>query len=396
MKRIRPDYYDKFMCIADKCPITCCQEWKIAVDDKTSRRWKTMTPPDTLRRQRTHLSDYTMKKEGGRVIRLEEDHRCPFLAEDKLCCLVSAYGDSVLSETCTIFPREVHAFLDHEEETLMPCCPAVIDLWREKEAIVFPQVAQECAGDLNNLFQIRERLLQLFKEESVSVEELLKEAFYILLELEKQDEVTERVIDDYFSVKSVAQLRDAIAGIPVDALDTMDECNELLQDLSVNYRKEGLYTKYLDPVIVQAKKLSETYEEERMREALDQFGKQFTVYEPLMRKFLQNEIYSDLLVPDGSLDGMIVALQWIAMEYAVIRHAIFLCYYRKENEGSQPIGSVGEHVDTSTIPYEIVRDYLVVITRMTGYEEEDIYEYLENSFESLQWEWGYFALIVGV
>ena len=45
--------------------------------------------------------------------------------------------------------------------------------------------------------------------------------------------------------------------------------------------------------------------------------------------------------------------------------------------------------------YETVRDYLVVITRMTGYDEEDIYEYLENSFESLLWEWGYFALIVG-
>ena len=323
MKRIRPDYYDKFTCIADQCPTTCCQEWKIAVDDETSRRWKMMTPPDTLRRQRTHLSDYTVKKEGVRVIRLEEDHRCPFLADDKLCCLVSAYGDSVLSETCTVFPREVHAFVDHEEETLMPCCPAVIDLWKESESIVFPTVAQESGEEWFNLFRIREMLLLLFKEESVPIEELIKEAFYILLELDKQDEVTERVIDDYFSAKSVAKLRDAIAEIPVDVLDTMDECNELLQDLSVNYRKEGLYTKYLDPVIAQAEKLSETYEEESMREALEQFGKKFTAYEPLMRKFLQNEIYSDLLVPDGSLDGMIVALQWIAMEYAVIRHAVF-------------------------------------------------------------------------
>ena len=25
MKRIRPDYYDKFACIADQCSITCCQ-----------------------------------------------------------------------------------------------------------------------------------------------------------------------------------------------------------------------------------------------------------------------------------------------------------------------------------------------------------------------------------
>ena len=172
MKRIRPDYYDKFTCIADQCPTTCCQEWKIAVDDETSRRWKMMTPPDTLRRQRTHLSDYTVKKEGVRVIRLEEDHRCPFLADDKLCCLVSAYGDSVLSETCTVFPREVHTFADHEEETLMPCCPAVIDLWKESESIVFPKVAQESGEDWFNLFRIREMLLQLFKAQSQNLWDL--------------------------------------------------------------------------------------------------------------------------------------------------------------------------------------------------------------------------------
>lgn len=54
--------------------------------------------------------------------------------------------------------------------------------------------------------------------------------------------------------------------------------------------------------------MSETYEEETMRDSLQQFADTFAAYEPLMRKFLQNEIYSDLLVPDGSLDSMIVAL----------------------------------------------------------------------------------------
>lgn len=384
MERIRPDYYEKFTCIADQCPITCCQEWKIAVDEDTSRKWKEMVPPDTLRRHRTHLSDYTMKKEGRRVIRLEEDHRCPFLSEHKLCCLVLTYGDSVLSETCTDFPREVHVFDAHEEETLMPCCPAVIDLWMERKTVIFPKVEQERTGDLCNLFRIREKLLQLFKDTSVSLEQLLKEAFYILLELGKQDKITEHLLEEYFSKESIEKLRDAIANLPVDALDTMDECNELLQDLAVNYRKEGLYTRYLDPVIERAEMLSETYEEETMREALRQFHQKFAVYDSLLRTFLQNEIYSDLLVPDGSLDSMIVALQWIAMEYAVIRHAVFLQFNRAEQE------------KTSNIPYETVRDFLVVITRMTGYDEEDIYEYLENSFETLQWEWGYFALIVGV
>ena len=44
--------------------------------------------------------------------------------------------------------------------------------------------------------------------------------------------------------------------------------------------------------------------------------------------------------------------------------------------------------------YETVREYMVVISRMTGYEDEDIREYLENSFAELIWDWGYFALII--
>ena len=47
-----------------------------------------------------------------------------------------------------------------------------------------------------------------------------------------------------------------------------------------------------------------------------------------------------------------------------------------------------------TLAYETLRDAIVVLTRMTGYEEEDIREYLENSFESPVWEWGYFALVL--
>ena len=159
-KKIRPDYYDEFSCIAGQCPITCCQEWKIAVDADTNRRWKKVLPPDTMpgcaksqsldqvsgdsKNCGKNLSTYTCMKDGIRVIRLDEEHRCPFLAKDKLCRLVLAYGDSILSETCTTFPREVHRFADHEEDTLMPGCPAVIDLWRHKE-ITFPSVVHSNA-----------------------------------------------------------------------------------------------------------------------------------------------------------------------------------------------------------------------------------------------------------
>ncbi len=375
MRRVRPDYYEKFQCIADRCTITCCQEWKIGVDNETNRKWKKLLPPDTVVDKKKNLSAYTVKKDGMRVIALDEKHRCPFLNEEKLCRLLCTYTDRVLSDTCTQFPREVHRFSTHEEETLMPCCPAVIDIWKDAKEIVFPKVDREYK-DL--LFAIREHMMELLEDSTQRLEDQLKQGFYILLELNKQDSLTMQLINEYFSGESVAQLREAIAQIPMDELDSMDECNELLQDLAVNYQKEGLYKKYLDPILLQAKQLSETYAADTMCEDLQLFEKQFRQWQPLLRKFLLNEFYSDLLVPDGDLESMIVSMQWIGMEYAVIRHSVFLKWLERKQ-----------------FTYEELRDYMVVITRMTGYEQEDIVEYLQNSFESLVWDWGYFALVTG-
>ena len=375
MRRVRPDYYKKVQCIADKCTITCCQEWKIGVDNETNRKWKKLLPPDTVVDKKKNLSAYTVKKDGMRVIVLDEKLRCPFLNEEKLCRLVCTYTDRVLSDTCTQFPREVHRFSTHEEETLMPCCPAVIDIWKDAEKIVFPKVDREYK---NLLFVIREHMMELLEDSTQRLEDQLKQGFYILLELNKQDSLTMQLINEYFSSESAAQLREAISQIPMDELDSMDECNELLQDLAVNYQKEGLYKKYLDPILLQAEKLSETYVADTMCEDLQLFDKQFRQWQPLLRKFLLNEFYSDLLVPDGNLESMIVSMQWIGMEYAVIRHSVFLKWMERKQ-----------------FTYEELRDYMVVITRMTGYEQEDIVEYLKNSFESLVWDWGYFALVTG-
>ena len=375
MRRVRPDYYEKFQCIADRCTITCCQEWKIGVDNETNRKWKKLLPPDTVVDKKKNLSAYTVKKDGMRVIALDGKHRCPFLNEEKLCRLLCTYTNRVLSDTCTQFPREVHRFSTHEEETLMPCCPAVIDIWKDAKEITFPKVDREYK---NHLFVIREHMMELLEDSTQRLEDQLKQGFYILLELNKQDSLTMQLINEYFSGESVAQLREAIAQIPMDELDSMDECNELLQDLAVNYQKEGLYKKYLDPILLQAKQLSETYAADTMCEDLQLFEKQFRQWQPLLRKFLLNEFYSDLLVPDGDLESMIVSMQWIGMEYAVIRHSVFLKWLERKQ-----------------FTYEELRDYMVVITRMTGYEQEDIVEYLQNSFEFLVWDWGYFALVTG-
>ena len=85
-------------------------------------------------------------------------------------------------------------------------------------------------------------------------------------------------------------------------------------------------------------------------------------------------------MPDSELEDMVIAFQWIALEYTVIRQALFLKWL-EQGEGE--------------LAYETVRDYITVIARVTGYDASDIYEYLENSFEEVIWEWGYMAMFLG-
>ena len=212
-KKICPDYYDEFSCIADQCPITCCQEWKIAVDADTNRRWKKVLPPDTMpgcaKSQSLDQVSGDSKKlwEKSQHLYLYERWNPGYPAGRGASMSISCqrqtvpsgfgvWGDSILSETCTTFPREVHRFADHEEDTLMPGCPAVIDLWRHKE-ITFPSVVHSNAGissentwtnvsehtmcvekDENKMaFLIREHILALLGDHTVSIEEALLESF---------------------------------------------------------------------------------------------------------------------------------------------------------------------------------------------------------------------------
>ncbi len=397
MTQIRPDYYDRFSCTADQCPITCCQEWKISVDEHTNKYWKKLAPPANTIPAKTRLSAYTTFKDGTRVIALNQDHRCPFLSKEKLCKLVLEHGDQVLSETCQVFPRETHTFDTHEEQSLMPCCPAVIDLWKDCETLHFPEVSDQwfqTESDRNSaaldgssddvsdalLFQLRSKLIALMQRSDRTPSQALMESFYILLELYRNDDWNEETLNDYFSESTLTELHKAIFSASPAPEDTIIEDNEILQDLAVNYQKEGLYQSYLNPVLADAEALAENYGTETLTRQWETFLQSLKGFHQLLKNVLANELFSDLLIPGGDLESVLVQMQWMALEYAAVRQSLFLLWL--QNGGQE-------------LTYEQVRDYLVILMRMTGYDEDDIYEYLENSFEELVWEWGYFALVVG-
>ncbi len=296
-KKIRPDYYDKFSCIAGQCPITCCQEWKIAVDADTNRRWKKVLPPDTMpgcaKKASRWIRYLEIQKNCGKKsqhLYLYERWNPGYPAGRGASMPISCQRQTVPSgfgvwgfdslETCTTFPREVHRFADHEEDTLMPGCPAVIDLWRHKE-ITFPSVVHSNADissentwtnvsehtmcvekDENKMaFLIREHILALLGIIRFLSRRLCWKVFIFCWSCIKISPSHRNWWKNIFSPETLQQLRTAItqAKSTISSLETWEECNELLQDLAVNYRKEGLYEKFLTPVITQAEYYSQIF-----------------------------------------------------------------------------------------------------------------------------------------
>lgn len=420
---MQPDYYKEFTCIADQCSFTCCREWKIGVDDVTFKKWKHTCIPDGMyeeslirqnvadcsngvnrescvqkrqdlntKEKKLQLSEYVIKKDGSRVIGLNEEKNCPFLNEKKLCRLVLAYGDEILSQTCQIFPRELHTFNeDVTEYSLMPSCPAVVDLLWKRDHISFSgEMDASAYRGLAPLVNLRAFLMKLMEDDAHTPEHDLMKIFYVLLDL--YERVEKEPVND--AVKSypdgfLEELSKTIDDIEQNPQYSIEERNELFLDLAENYRREGLYEKYLEPVAQLAEQLSEQGIKEEVVKEWQEFEVHFLKYQPLMRRFLLMELYADSLKPEGNIEEMVVQVQWIAMEYATIRHAVFLYWLL----GMENKFSNGKSISQEALAYENLREYIVVISRMMGYEEEDIYEYLENSFEDIIWDWGYFALI---
>ena len=194
-------------------------------------------------------------------------------------------------------------------------------------------------------------------------------SFYLLLEAKegisyKKEEIEELALE-------LETIEDSV-------LDTYFECNELFLDVTANYKEQGIYTEFLDGLIDAADLLEEQMTSEELEKEINVFEEHFKDYEKLMRNYLVSEVFGQLVLPDYEWEDVVIAMQWIGIEYAMMRQSLFLNFL-KEKE----------------LSYETVKKSIVYIARMTGYDEADVREYLEECFESLIWEWGYFALLIG-
>ena len=117
MKLIVPDYYDDFICIADRCKHSCCIGWEIDVDDETLEKYQNLKGSFGER-----LKNGIEIGECDAHFRLGENERCPFLNEKGLCDIILTVGEEYLSQICTDHPRYCSFYSDRTEIGLGLCC----------------------------------------------------------------------------------------------------------------------------------------------------------------------------------------------------------------------------------------------------------------------------------
>ena len=169
-----PSYYDDFVCIADRCPDSCCHEWEVQVDPESAARYRAMEGPlgDALR---SSLYD-----EDGETYLRNENDRCPMWRADGLCRIQAEQGHGALCTVCQQFPRLRHDYGEFLELGLELSCPEAARLilesplnWTVKE--VAGGAEPEYDGEIMAILQeSRPAALDLLENENYTVPERLR------------------------------------------------------------------------------------------------------------------------------------------------------------------------------------------------------------------------------
>jgi len=180
MKTCKPEYYDRFHCIADACRDSCCIGWEIDVDDEKSAYYKTVSG-ELGERLRTCI-DW---KEGHFILQGKEE-RCPFLNRDNLCDLILGLGEESLCDICREHPRFYDWYDGYTEAGLGLCCEEAARLLLESDkklTFISDHYIDEEPW-VNVLFSARSTAISILQNRTVSIWKRIRAFFMFIEELQ--------------------------------------------------------------------------------------------------------------------------------------------------------------------------------------------------------------------
>lgn len=180
MKLRKPDFFDRFRCIAGACKDSCCIGWEIDVDADRLEEYRKVT--GKLGERLKRCIDW----EEGHFILQGKEERCPFLNSENLCDLIIGLGEESLCDICREHPRYYEWYENLTEAGVGLCCEEAARLMLEREepaGFVVEEVddepedaedSEEDAETLEVLMDARETAYKILQNRGRSIWERLE------------------------------------------------------------------------------------------------------------------------------------------------------------------------------------------------------------------------------
>lgn len=368
------EFYDDFVCTGGSCSFTCCEGWEIAVDEDTYLKWKNSSWKSGCLSENITTKKSRTKKE-LHTIKMGPHKSCSFLNEEGLCSVVIECGEEFIPATCRTFPRLENRFGRLKEYSLSCACPSVVDMINGLEGkIKFTYAGNDSALEhMPAEYQIRAAMITIMQENAYSLKDRMLIAFEMLLELKQEPVPTGNKIETYLNKDYLKNLVGSWSGIKADGLESFMEINELFLDISENYRKEPAYSYYLEDIA----NLAEELESAHVYQAREAFDEVFAQYGRLLENCMVSKIFGGCV--SRKLDEIIMFYQMLVAEYLMVRHSALLLW---QINGKEMLG------------YSDIRDFIMVYSRMIGYNAEGVREFWESGYDEAIWEFGYMQLLL--
>lgn len=181
----KPQYYDNFTCIADRCPDTCCAGWQIVIDENSLEKYSNVSGDFGIR-----LLNSINWREG---IFEQYEKRCSFLNAENLCDIYKELGADALCDTCRLYPRHIEEFENLREFSLSLSCPVAAKMILQcQEPVRFLEEEdekEECEEDFEDfdfllfdcLLEVREKLFSIVQNRTIPIEKRM----YCVLKIAK-------------------------------------------------------------------------------------------------------------------------------------------------------------------------------------------------------------------
>jgi lysine-N-methylase len=230
-KVLLPDYYEKFSCIGFACEDTCCSGWRIPLDDKTKNKYNKIPEIN--------------KGIEGSTIKLSSEGNCVFLSDEKMCSIQLKFGEEILSNTCSIYPRNYNLIDGELEASLLLSCPEVARLvLLNPDGINFVNAQNnlETRGvihkkidikKLKHFWDIRIFCIQILQNRDYTISERLFILGMLMIEIQNlADEKILQTIDEFKQYIMSGELKDTLtaAEIPNIQMDFLKSILALLDD----------------------------------------------------------------------------------------------------------------------------------------------------------------------